>query len=155
MLFIHRTSDDLLSIWDEMPSGTLVVQSGPLGIRPSVILIIGGVLKWSSRFSSLLNDRYHFGSRLAPTVVKPSRDQKRTYHHWGIRTDLETRIWTEGCSVATQVNPPLYAVGSLRARVGTKGIQVERIELLCAIKGSRDPPLQVGGCVLGILDGPE
>ena len=76
MLFIHRTSDDLLSIWDEMPRGTLVVQSGPLGIRPSVILIIGGVLKWSSRFSSLLNDRYHFGSRLAPTVVKPSREQK-------------------------------------------------------------------------------
>ena len=64
MLFIHRTSDDLLSIWDEMPRGTLVVQSGPLGIRPSVILIIGGVLKWSSRFSSLMNDRYHFGSRL-------------------------------------------------------------------------------------------
>ena len=65
MLFIHRTSDDLLSIWDEMPRGTLVVQSGPLGIRPSVILIIGGVLKWSSRFSSLMNDRYHFGSSIS------------------------------------------------------------------------------------------
>ena len=54
MLFIHRTSDDLLSIWDEMPRGTLVVQSGPLGIRPSVILIIGGVLKWSSLYSFAL-----------------------------------------------------------------------------------------------------
>ena len=76
MLFIHRTSDDLLSIWDEMPSGTLVVQSGPLGIRPSVILIIGGVLKWSTCFNCSHDDLHHFWLKTEHDIRQVSAGSK-------------------------------------------------------------------------------